>query len=490
MSNTLAQAHDAVPSSDRRLYARQPIRSLAYVELDEGNGGIILNVSEGGLSVQAVTSMMDDLLPGVRFQLSEADGWIEASARITWTGQSRKLAGLEFVDLPEEARGRIREWCIRENENSPAGAIAEVGSPSKDLKPSTDLPHAVEPVVSMSPAAASSVTENRFEEPPPIVSPVRVEQVIKAAPNAGVNESATAEGETIRPTLNSAQESKAEQAPPSPAPRVASGLFSNHGAVAGVLGILAVASLALGWAAGQGVFGKFLQRIRPTAQPDGAIDRGIGSSTAKLAAQVSEIEVVNTNNQRWTIPFDGPLSNSADGVRRPTQANPPSPARKPSVIRTWVLSPPQQTRTAGDDGGLAKENPPVLGEPTNGIEGVLTASGATSSHALAGPPVLRVPEPPPATGVVKQGQLLFRVDPSYPTLARNQRVEGTVRLNVTIAADGSVRGVSVLDGPRLLVDAAEKAVLRWRYSPTFLDAKPVEVQREVDLYFHFTQPAR
>ena len=83
-----------------------------------------------------------------------------------------------------------------------------------------------------------------------------------------------------------------------------------------------------------------------------------------------------------------------------------------------------------------------------------------------GPPVLRVPEPPPATGVVKQGQLLFRVDPGYPTLARNQRVEGTVRLNVTIAADGSVRGVSVLDGPRLLVEAAEKAVLRWRYSPT------------------------
>ena len=135
-------------------------------------------------------------------------------------------------------------------------------------------------------------------------------------------------------------------------------------------------------------------------------------------------------------------------------------------------------------------NPPVLGDATNGSDSVLTSSGGTSSHALVGPPVLRVPEPPPATGVVKQGQLLLRVDPSYPTLARNQRVEGTVRLNVTIAADGSVRGVAVLDGPRLLVDAAEKAVLRWRYSPTLLDGKPIEVQREVDLYFHFTQPVR
>ena len=103
MSNTLAQAHEQLPPSDRRLYVRQPIRSLAYVELDEGNGGIVLNISEGGLSVQAVTSLMDDLLPGVRFQLSESEGWIEANARITWTGPSRKVAGLEFVDLPEEA---------------------------------------------------------------------------------------------------------------------------------------------------------------------------------------------------------------------------------------------------------------------------------------------------------------------------------------------------------------------------------------------------
>src|ERR1017187_3780282 len=101
--------------SDRRVHSRLPSRSLAYVELDEGNGGIILNISEGGLSVQAVTSLMDDLLPGVRFQLSESEGWIEATARITWTGPSRKVAGLEFVDLPEEARSRIREWFVREN---------------------------------------------------------------------------------------------------------------------------------------------------------------------------------------------------------------------------------------------------------------------------------------------------------------------------------------------------------------------------------------
>src|SRR5579863_9186767 len=130
MSNTLAQAHDQLPPPDRRVHSRQPIKTLAYVALDEGNGGIILNISEGGFSVQAVTSLMDDLLPGVRFQLSESEAWIEANARITWTSESRKLAGLKFIDLPDETRTRIREWVVRET--LPAGIPSDAGAPIKE----------------------------------------------------------------------------------------------------------------------------------------------------------------------------------------------------------------------------------------------------------------------------------------------------------------------------------------------------------------------
>ena len=100
MSNILAREHDQLPGSDRRSSMRQPIRSLAYVELDEGNGGIILNIAEGGMSVQAVTSLMDDFLPQVRFQLAESESWIEAKARITWTSQSRNWRGSSLSAFP------------------------------------------------------------------------------------------------------------------------------------------------------------------------------------------------------------------------------------------------------------------------------------------------------------------------------------------------------------------------------------------------------
>jgi TonB family protein len=99
-----------------------------------------------------------------------------------------------------------------------------------------------------------------------------------------------------------------------------------------------------------------------------------------------------------------------------------------------------------------------------------------------------VPGSTPA-GVVRQGELVRRVDPAYPAQARDRHVEGMVRLNATIGTDGAVRTVSLLGGPPLLVGAAEKAVLQWRYAPTVLDGKPVEVQKEVDLRFHFTEPA-
>ena len=79
MSDAFAYAENPVRPSERRVHFRQPIRTLAYVELDEGNGGIILNVSESGLAVQAVTSLMDDHLPRMRFQLSQSPDWVETS---------------------------------------------------------------------------------------------------------------------------------------------------------------------------------------------------------------------------------------------------------------------------------------------------------------------------------------------------------------------------------------------------------------------------
>jgi hypothetical protein len=84
-----------------------------YVQLGEHNGGVILNVSKGGLAVQAATPLIVDQLPPLLFQLS-ANKWVQASARIAWLTPSKRTAGLEFNDLSETARGDIGGWIALE----------------------------------------------------------------------------------------------------------------------------------------------------------------------------------------------------------------------------------------------------------------------------------------------------------------------------------------------------------------------------------------
>ena len=55
--------------------------------------------------------------------------------------------------------------------------------------------------------------------------------------------------------------------------------------------------------------------------------------------------------------------------------------------------------------------------------------------------------------------------PVYPAIALKMRIEGTVKLDVTIDPDGSVSDVKVVSGHQLLASAAVEAVKKWRYEP-------------------------
>jgi TonB family protein len=520
MSDTFARAHDHFPVSDRRAHARQPIPSLAYVELDEGNGGIILNISEGGLSVQAVTSLMEDFLPGVRFQLAETESWIETNARITWTNDTRKLAGLEFLNLTEDSRGRIREWLLRDSlESKSATASDEATSPDEattaeleavgadgapDPAPAATLAAVAQPEPGRTDGGKQATTGSAVTaDVAPAVAPTapsepEVEAVSSVLADLMTSVSDHGRAPVPRPQppvppapipFRQSVDAKAPDVKPSKIKLAdAESLIGDRWSAAVVLIALAVASLAAGWVAGQGQLRNVIAKLHGGAEQGAEQIRGALQHLGLPAAKLSEIEVENAGGQRWSIPFNGPMNPTNNAYHRQASGDDSgADAHKTQPgFRTWILTPPQQTRATTDDGGI-KEAPPVVPETSNSNENVLTASGA---HALAPPPVLPMPAPPTPTGIVKQGQLIHRVDPYYPVIAKEQHSEGTVRLNVTVGTDGAVRGVSVLGGPRLLIDAAEKAVRQWRYTPTLLDGKAVEFQREVDLTFRLTPVSR
>jgi TonB family protein len=58
-----------------------------------------------------------------------------------------------------------------------------------------------------------------------------------------------------------------------------------------------------------------------------------------------------------------------------------------------------------------------------------------------------------------------RVTPTYPEMARRMGLTGTVRLQVVVAANGTVKETKVIGGHPILVNAAVEAVKKWRFEP-------------------------
>src|SRR5476651_2532910 len=96
-------------SSDRRLHMRQRVL-LSCLELKDGNGGIVLDISEQGLAMQVVKSLGDNAYTQLRFQLSQSNDWVETPGRIAWMSASKQTAGVEFTDLSFESLIFIKSW--------------------------------------------------------------------------------------------------------------------------------------------------------------------------------------------------------------------------------------------------------------------------------------------------------------------------------------------------------------------------------------------
>ncbi len=58
-----------------------------------------------------------------------------------------------------------------------------------------------------------------------------------------------------------------------------------------------------------------------------------------------------------------------------------------------------------------------------------------------------------------------KVAPAYPELARKMNITGTVKVEVVVAANGSVKDARVVGGHPVLANAALDAVKKWRFEP-------------------------
>ena len=161
---------------------------------------------------------------------------------------------------------------------------------------------------------------------------------------------------------------------------------------------------------------------------------------------------------------------------------------RPNAARA-VLVVPEQTSREIKFIPAESSHPPVdvnrLGVPdgtSNGwTENPIINSIANSSSNFALPPT--PPRQPPRISRMMEGDLIRRVQPLYPPLARQARVQGQVVLRAIIRRDGVIENLQVLSGHPMLLQAAIDAVKQWRYRPYSLNGEPVEVETQVTMNF-------
>jgi protein TonB len=117
-----------------------------------------------------------------------------------------------------------------------------------------------------------------------------------------------------------------------------------------------------------------------------------------------------------------------------------------------------------------------LAADVTGVKVVATGGKAETTTAAGVAPV-------EVGGAVAVPQRLTHVQPVYPEMAKQGRVQGTVSLSVVISSAGAVERAKVVRSIPALDEAAISAVKQWKYSPTVVNGVAVPVTMVVHVNF-------
>lgn len=99
---------------ERRSYPRRQVQSLAYVSFG-ATRGIVSDISESGLGVNAAASEIEARVSTVALQLPGSQARVETNGQIAWVSESKRKVGIRFMDRTAVARGDIHEWIKLES---------------------------------------------------------------------------------------------------------------------------------------------------------------------------------------------------------------------------------------------------------------------------------------------------------------------------------------------------------------------------------------
>ncbi len=511
MSSTPPGSTQHPEHPNRRICPRRKSDQITFVELGPENGGILIDLSEGGLSFQGVVALQKDGFLRLNFKLPGSTTAIETTGKVVWSNESGKGGGLRFVNLNSRFRQQIQDWIS-----------GEVSSP-------------VDADTQVTLATAHSVVNDNLaapqEKPPAPASPPWQEP--SPAPDQNIQGRSANTWTGVHPMLG--QTPSAPTAPPKPERKVVSlrgetppprkQNASKPWAFPFVMGIACgyivfVVTLTVG-------LHVLEVGMRPAAAETRTSPPAAGQGAASAKNNTDTENTDDTKNPAAEPVRRSTVRDQTGGATLALSSTGEIPRRNEEAYRRATNS-TAPSENFGDANGAARSNVAMLApngtpqpqaayrDPSRGVD--IPAAPATVPLVVAAPSVIAAPSvpapapapapakqvaPPPATlaptvaspapaaaapaatsptANFRDAVQIAGASAVYPQRLKKGYPGGLVQISVTIGTDGVPREVGVVGDPNL-VPAALEAIRHWRYVPAVLDGRPVESHAVIAINF-------
>ncbi|MGH9682749.1 MAG: TonB family protein [Candidatus Acidiferrales bacterium] len=547
MLGTFSQPADITSTLERRSAVRQRVWSLVYLDAGSDNGGIVLNVSDTGLALQAANPFEGKARLVLRVRPPNSSKKIEMSAEMAWLSETKSAAGFRFVDLPESARAEIAGWLAVE---ASAGKSASNSIPSElQLIPRKQITEAAIPrrekwsiVLAESASqgsmakrgapnpgasADSSVCQDDFQRQPDTMRKQHSEDFRHDSAKTSRNLL------WVHPLDSGQNDSPADLHIP---PKIILNMLMPPDIERAVLPVNDQTDTVIG-----SVVAHLSEHGDETADasapsvpsPSSQVDSPMPNwfrrwpAIATLCGCTALFFLIlgmgfsrwrSASSQNLNSHENAPalVANPAPGIvvegPAPELKGLSGKTRHNNVVKIAKSAPMENLRQdkgdnynrgvptsshGGKNGIAAAEfsspSSPVRPVTTNNIQNAsapplsFPPSKVSGMQGLTANPIEY--KPPPAVSIDRriEGYLLYRVEPLYPPEAKERHIEGTVTMRATIGEDGKVRSLRVLSGPDLLVPAALEAAREWSFMPALLNGHPIEEEKNIKIVFRLPQ---
>ena len=221
----------------------------------------------------------------------------------------------------------------------------------------------------------------------------------------------------------------------------------------------------------------------------------LGWTLGRTDKRKLSVPTVARTDAKLTPGKDSPQTESvqkrtpANTVTTTTDGRPASVSRQTDQAKSQVkkiapgLSESKNPSTASSDGGLVvSQNGRVLFREGAG-QGRKPAKADTGSPDEQPGRIVPAGKTTLLTQDAANEYLTYRVEPQYPEVARQERIQGPVLLRVMVGKDGGVQQVQLLSGDPNLAAAASSAVVQWRFKPLLRAGQPVEFETQITVDF-------